>query len=184
MSNKAELARYFIALVPPEPVFSELNQLKAQISEKYQTKAALQSPPHVTLHMPFRFRESKEVEILNTLDKLNFNKALEMDQNGFGAFPPRVLYVNVNLTEELKIFQKEVGVKVRRHLKVVKEEYRGQAFHPHLTLAFRDLRPIHFVQAWNDYKDKEIYFHWKANSFFLMKHSGLAWCLYKEFNLR
>ena len=51
--------RYFIALIPPEPLFTQIHQLKIYCSEAFGSKAALRSPPHLTLHMPFEWTSKK-----------------------------------------------------------------------------------------------------------------------------
>jgi 2'-5' RNA ligase len=55
-----EVSLYFIAIIPPQPVFEETWQLKNHFKEHYQSKASLNSPPHITLHMPFEWKVEKE----------------------------------------------------------------------------------------------------------------------------
>jgi 2'-5' RNA ligase len=55
--------KYFIAIVPPEPIKTELQQLKQNFYNLYNTKGALRSPAHITLHMPFEFKEKEEEKI-------------------------------------------------------------------------------------------------------------------------
>jgi len=57
MIKKNEL--YFIAIVPTSPLSEELLAWKQYFQEHYQSKAALNSPPHITLHMPFEWKEEK-----------------------------------------------------------------------------------------------------------------------------
>lgn len=182
MTSKSKQALYFIALVPPEPICSVVNDLKRSISEKYHSNAALRSPPHITLYMPFRWKEHKEQELFSALSKIHLLSSIEIIHHGFGSFPPRVIYVNVKPSDELNALQKTVDEKMRHHLKVVKENYRGQGYQPHMTIAFRDLKPAQFKIAWNEYEQKEIKLNWEASSFFLLKHSGLEWGLCKEFS--
>ena len=56
------LQKYFIALVPPEPLLSEIQRVKQQIFDDYGTKGALRSPGHITLHMPFSWEEEKKAD--------------------------------------------------------------------------------------------------------------------------
>ncbi|MEM9078853.1 MAG: 2'-5' RNA ligase family protein, partial [Bacteroidota bacterium] len=65
-----ELPLYFIAIIPPDPIFSFALQQKEYIAEYYNSKAALRSPPHITLHMPFRLKESREAPLIQYLDNL------------------------------------------------------------------------------------------------------------------
>ena len=45
---------YFIAIVPPSPIYEEAFEQKVYFKTKYNSKASLNSPPHITLHMPFK----------------------------------------------------------------------------------------------------------------------------------
>lgn len=51
-------ALYFIALVLPSPLYEEVTRLKEYFRDRYNSKAALRSPPHITLHMPFKWKEN------------------------------------------------------------------------------------------------------------------------------
>ena len=54
---------YFIAIIPPEKIRREIEELKKKISVAFNTKRALNSPPHITLIPPFR----TELDNLNSL---------------------------------------------------------------------------------------------------------------------
>ena len=51
VSNK----RFFIALIPPKEVQEEATKIKEHFRDVYNSKAALKSPPHVTLQPPFEW---------------------------------------------------------------------------------------------------------------------------------
>ena len=180
MTGKENKALYFVALVPPEPFFSEVQQIKQDLSATYSTKASLRSPPHITLHMPFNFSESEESRIFSALEKVRFEK-FTIVQNGFGAFAPRVIYVQVESSPQLSDLHKLIMKCIRQELKIVKDTYRNEGFKPHMTVAFRDLRPAMFKEAWQVMKDARISSTWEARSFFLLKHNGQQWGLLKEF---
>ena len=59
-SQKAKQKLYFIAIVPPSPIYDEALEQKEYFKAKYNSKASLNSPPHITLHMPFRWSEKEE----------------------------------------------------------------------------------------------------------------------------
>ena len=61
--------QYFVALIPPSPVFEEALALKEYFKERYHSKAALNSPPHITLHMPFMWNEEKENKLVGKLQE-------------------------------------------------------------------------------------------------------------------
>ena len=94
--KKDKLKLYFIALVPDEPVFTEVMNLKTEIKERFGSKAALRSPPHITLHMPFQWQEEKEAMLISSLNSVGSqSKEFNIDLRGFGSFPPRVIYIHI-----------------------------------------------------------------------------------------
>ena len=57
------MGKYFVGLLPPPAVESQFNTLKQGIATQFQVKYALQAPAHLTLKMPFRYKEAKEREL-------------------------------------------------------------------------------------------------------------------------
>lgn len=51
---------YFLAVIPPEPVFSEVMAFKKEMSERFSSSRALKSPPHITLLPPVQGNEDFE----------------------------------------------------------------------------------------------------------------------------
>ena len=72
---------YFIAIIPGDEVCKEATALKNFMAETYFSKAALSSPPHITLYPPFRKDSSVEKLLDNSLtafvqDKQKFEFSL------------------------------------------------------------------------------------------------------------
>src|SRR6185369_3080743 len=88
---------YFIAIIPPPPIYEQALEFKNHFKERYQSKAALSSPPHVTLHMPFEWKEKKEGELVLKLTSFSKNKNwIALQLQNFACFAPRVIYIHVN----------------------------------------------------------------------------------------
>jgi len=176
---------YFIAVVPPLPEREKLWSLKREFSEKYATKAALRSPPHITLHMPFQFRNDREQILINTLGKV-YQDFPEFDVclNGYGAFPPRVIYADVGANELLHQLQKDTMALMKKAFHIFNANYRERPFRPHLTLAFRDLKKGMFHQAWEEYQEKELTICWRTKSVALLRHNGRQWEILQELDLK
>lgn len=181
MSQKTDERLYFVALVPPENIFREVEEIKKDLSTKYNTKASLRSPPHITLHMPFKFSEGREQAIFDALEKVKMIGPLDLELKDFGSFPPRVLYIRVRPTEALRLLHDRVTETLKKNLHVMKDTPRDKGFTPHMTVAFRDLRPAMFKEAWSVLQSRDIEYRWKAFSFFLLKHNGSNWDIFKEF---
>ena len=55
---------YFIALIPPEPLKDQIQDIKLEVTEKFNSSHSLNAPPHITLLSPFRMDEEQEDQFL------------------------------------------------------------------------------------------------------------------------
>jgi 2'-5' RNA ligase len=175
---------YFVAIVPPSPIYEEAFEQKVYFKTKYNSKASLNSPPHITLHMPFRWVETDEEEIASQLEAFgNANAPVKIDLNGFSSFPPRVIFINVERSVELQNLQKGLERFFKRQLNLFNAKYKDLPFHPHLTLAFRDLKKPFYQKAWEEFEGKDYHASFLADKIALLKHSGSLWEVFREFDL-
>lgn len=175
---------YFLAIVPPSPVYEEAFEHKVYFKTKYNSKASLNSPPHITLHMPFRWIEKNEDELVQHLTEfVERNMPVTIKLNGFSSFPPRVIFMNVEITSELEKLQKNLERYFKRHLNLFNANYKELPFHPHLTLAFRDLKKPNYQKAWEEFVGKNYQATFVADKIALLKHSGAIWEVFREFKL-
>lgn len=184
MSARSEdkLNQYFIALVPPSPVYDEALRLKNYFRDQYNSKASLNSPPHITMHMPFRWREQKENELIDSLKDFCLGRQrFKLDLFNFGAFPPRVIFIDVIVNDELAQLNKDLQRFCRRDLNLFNASYKDQAFHPHLTLAFRDLKKPMFLKAWEEFQERKFSASFSVDKLVLLKHNGKVWDVFREF---
>lgn len=169
-------ALYFIALVLPPPLDEEVIRLKEYFRDRYDSKAALRSPPHITLHMPFKWKENREQELIGALQKFcTGRKGFEVELKNFGCFPPRVIFIDVLRTPELEQLQKDLVKFCRSELNLTNANWRDQPFNPHVTLAFRDLRKDRFAEAWKEFQGREFGAKVQMNTITLLKHNGQQW---------
>lgn len=183
MSLKKSGELYFVALVPPEPILDKVETLKQQLSRDFNTKGALRSPAHITLHMPFSFPETREEEIFEALNQVKLSTNFDVEVSGFGSFPKRVIYIDVFENQELSSLHNIVLRILRKKLNVIKDTPHNRGFVPHMTVAFRDLKPAMFEEAWSSLHDQPISFSWNCESFALLKHNGKNWEILKEFSI-
>lgn len=178
--SKQERKRYFIAIIPPEPLFSEVENVKKELMMNYHTKAALRSPAHITLHMPFLWSEEKESRLEKVLAQTTNYKPFRVELNGFGAFPPRTLYIQPEESEVLYRLQSEITRQTREKLNLFHAQHKN-GFQPHMTIAFRDLKKPDFYKAWEAYEEKSFKEAFDVEGFWLLKHTGKFWIAYKYF---
>lgn len=152
------------------------------MARRFGSKAALKSPPHITLHMPFRYREDREDRLCEVLQQAMIGfEPFEIIHDGFSAFAPRVIYVDVEDSEPLQAFRESVVKTMRHGLKLLNADYKDRPFHPHMTIAFRDLRKAAFYEAWAQYQTKPYAASWQVDQVSLLKHTGKEWCTYRHF---
>ncbi len=173
---------YFIAIIIEGTFGEEVTQIKQQFALKYNSKHALRSPPHITLHMPFKWRTDRIDFLSGKLSDFALSKGpFEVMLDGFGSFSPRVIYIMVKPSAELNQIQHELKMAARQDLKLVNSNYKDKAFHPHVTVAFRDLSKKNYNVAWDEYADLNINHTFLANSISLLKHNGKHWAVYEKF---
>lgn len=189
MPEKKEDRRklYFIGIVPPSPVYEEALKIKQYVYEQYKNKGALKSPPHITLHMPFKWEEQKEEKLISLLSKFVSEsriKPFELRLKNFDCFEPRVIFIAVEKSEPLLVLQQELKRFCKVKLNLFNATFKEHAYHPHLTVAFRDLKKTDFYKAWNEFKDKLFEGNFIVNQFVLLKHNGQVWEKLRSFPLQ
>ncbi|WP_268122633.1 2'-5' RNA ligase family protein [Roseivirga pacifica] len=177
---KSTEARYFLAIIPPSPLAEEVVGVKKLFAEKYNSKAALRSPAHLTLHMPFLWKERNEEKLIQKLEQAVDFESFQLKLNGFGAFPPRTIFIKNEYSEVLMSLEKELTAFTKRELKLLNSTH-NRGFHPHITVAFRDLKPDQFTLAWQAFEHRPFDAEFAVNSFWLLKHDGKVWQAHKEF---
>lgn len=167
---------YFIAVVPPTEIQEEITKLKQEVAEKYESRHALKSPPHITLHMPFKWKDMRYEELVAVMEKLsNDFEPFEVQLKDFDFFEPRVVFVDVVENEKLNQLQKEVVDVFRKQLKLDNANYKNRPFYPHVTIAFRDLKKRMFYEAKKEFEKNEFNFKFRVEKISLLKHDGTKW---------
>lgn len=166
---------YFIAIVPPEPFRNQAWKLKEHFRDRYNSKASLNSPPHITLFPPFKLVK-EEQELVEALKDIaaNFNPFMVSLEN-FGAFPPRVIFIDVLRNPRMDLLQQKIKKIIPEFAQKDPKLNQDRPFHPHMTLAFRDLSKEDFKKAWQEFKEEELSYSWEAESFTLLRHNGNRW---------
>jgi 2'-5' RNA ligase len=91
----------------------------------------------------------------------------------FSAFKPRTIFVAVEQSNELDALKKSSDAFFRQSAYKTKVENRP--FHPHITIATRDLHKKDFAEAWPHFQEREFRETFAADGLSLLKHNGRAW---------
>jgi len=174
---------YFIALILPSPFLGDAQSLKERFRDEYDCKASLNSPPHITLHMPFQWKEKKEEKLLDALGTFSSGKnPFIISFNNFSCFAPKVIYIDITSSESLTSLQKELYRFCKTELNLFNAQYRDLPFHPHVTLAFRDLKKDQFIRAWAEFQEKKFSGDFPIDKITLLKHDGKLWQPFHDFH--
>jgi 2'-5' RNA ligase len=166
---------YFIALVAPEEINRSVLEWKNFMKEHYGCVVALRSPAHITLIPPFWMDENLEKDLENALTEFSKqNGSFEILLKNFSAFKPRVIYISVEPNEKSQKLKTDLQRwLVNKTSFPIKEEDRP--FHPHVSIATRDLHKKTFHEAWNIFEKKKYEASWQATGISLLKHNEKKW---------
>ncbi len=181
MSATTESRRFFLALVPPAALADDIVALQQQFAATYQSRKALNSPPHITLQPPFLWPLAEQSVLVTTLqDFAQARSPVPVELDGFGAFPPRVIFLHPPPTPPLLALQRELQATCTQSLAIAPDP---RPFRPHLTVAFRDLKPAAFRQAWPRFAEREFRAEFLARELTLLCHDGQRWQIARQFSL-
>jgi len=166
---------YFVALVAPEEIDRQILKWKNFFKENYGCTVALKSPAHITLIPPFWMNEGLEKDLIKSIDEFSTAKnKFEITLKDFAAFKPRVIYVDVLKNELLNGLHKSLSDFIYKQNKFpIKKEDRS--FHPHVTLATRDLYKKAFYEAWEIFSVRKYEALWLVKGISLLRHNKKNW---------
>jgi 2'-5' RNA ligase len=176
------MSRFFIALLPPQHIQNHANQIKRYFATQYASYGAQKSPPHVTLQPPFEWLDT-EVNLLEASLQTFATRqnSIPVTLNGYGAFAPRVIYINVVKTPALLTLQADLMADLASNLGIVDKVSQTRPFTPHMTVAFRDLTKQSFHAAWPEFANRQLDFEFIADKLTLLNHDGSRWNIKSEF---
>ena len=142
---------FYIAAICPEQINEKVLACKKWLKERFGAIHALKSPAHITLVPPFWWEDMKVDLLISCFHGFSKHRSVNITMNGISSFSNRTLFIDIKPNAELEV------------LKVSLEEYFSSCtsllierdlrpFHPHITLATRDLRPANFRVAFDHFK--------------------------------
>jgi len=176
---------YLIAVIPPEPIYFYVRENQQLIAGKYLAKEALKPPPHITLIPPFKINRGKENELLHFMDSFgSTHSSFDLSIDGFDSFGVGVIYAALERNESLKKMQKDLTKSFYKNFTIIEGKGPNYRFHPHITVAYRDLTPQMYSLAWEEYSQKIYRCQWGLNSICLLRHNYNEWEIIKRVELK
>lgn len=170
-----------IAILPPEPIYSEVQEFKERFADAYQSKEALKRPAHITVIAPFTYSQEDEPKLINFLTKfLKKYSPFELSFDGFGTFEKRVIFVQPEKNKRLKILFKDITKAFNKEFKVREGNGSSLPYAPHMTVGYKDLKPAMYDLAWQEFSSKIYRRKYMLGEFYLMRHTGQKWVIVSE----
>jgi 2'-5' RNA ligase len=165
---------YFLAIVLPGELNKKVQKWKELIHEKYGCSVGLRSPAHITLLPPFWMDEEKQQQLITDVDAISSPvQPFTICINNFSAFKPRTIFADVIINEELRSLKAAVDAFFSKTDYKIKTDTRP--FHPHITIATRDLHKKDFHDAWPMFESKKFKAVWEANGLSVLRHNRACW---------
>ena len=174
--KRVDYNRYLIAVVPPEKVCEKIEKIKYHFRDNYNSRASLHAPPHVTLHMPFEWKDKKEDALCDALKKFFLTQSqFDLELLNFSSFPPKTIFVDVVTSQMLNMLEERLHDFCKKELNLFNARYKDLPFHPHITVAFRDLSKTTFAEAWTDFRSRTFSDKFTVSKISLLKHNTKVW---------
>ncbi len=165
---------YYIAIVLPHHLNEKVLKSKQYMLEQYNCTVGLKSPAHITIIPPFWMEPEKENSLIDDIDLLsNPISAFCIQTANFSAFKPRTIFIAVKENEHLKNVKEIADAYFIHKDYKIKEENRP--FHPHITIATRDLFKKDFAEAWSYFENKEFLAQCQVEGLSLLRHNKKNW---------
>ena len=176
----SNLELYYIAIVVPEPLQSEITAFKTDIHQRFGAKSALKSPAHITLFPPFRWESTDENALKMALNEFSleyFQKRglLSIKLKNFGFFRKSTVFIQPESNENLNLMRLELLNYLSKHINLRDEKDAARPYHPHITLVNRDISEADFEIIWDEYANRTFSGQFVVDGIALLKKGELKW---------
>ena len=180
--NGLALNLKLIAILLPQPISAHVKSEQQFLADHFGPRHALRTPPHITLIPPLEVNDEDIKKIVSIGKEIaTQTQCFKLELNGYGAFKPRVVFIklieNIMLNNLYQLWRKNIEQQAPHLL----ERYPDRSYHPHLTLAHRDVTPQQFDNIWKWYKVKSFESVIEITGCWMLKHSSSGWAKEQEF---
>jgi 2'-5' RNA ligase len=178
---------YFLAIVLPEELQKRIVAIEEYIAEKYNSHKSLRIIPHITLKAPFTIDSGKHEMVRDWFGNLVVQvKPFAIDLKDYGSFANKnhpVIFINPMPNKDLSSLQSGIIDQFATNFPEIGIMSHERYFHPHVTVAYRDLTPEQFLKAWEDFQKRGFLATFPVSDFHLLQHNGAKWITIDTFRL-
>jgi 2'-5' RNA ligase len=173
---------YFLAIIPPTPVYERVHELKLIFAREYHSSHALNSPPHITVIPPFKIPHVSLTILAKFFhENMVFFQPYIVMLDGFGCFQPRVIYIKPQISP---LFTEARNQLLSRFYELFPQSRQDtRPFLPHMTVAFKDLIPTMFSKAWPVVSRMDFSAFFRIDELVLLKYESGKWVVFQRFPL-
>ncbi|RMG79873.1 MAG: 2'-5' RNA ligase family protein, partial [Bacteroidetes bacterium] len=133
----------------------------------------------ITLQAPFRFSLKKIKTLKTTLADFARHRApFEVRLRGWDHFADRVIFIDVEPNEYMSDLQYSLTTLLHEKFAIPKDR---RPWHPHMTVAFKDLLPARFPRAWAYFSDISFARDFVPAGLTLLLHRDGRWHVFDTF---
>ncbi|MBX2905614.1 MAG: 2'-5' RNA ligase family protein [Taibaiella sp.] len=175
---------YMFAIMPPANLAERIDCERHYFAEKYNSRAALKPPVHITVFPPFWDTDDLPERVKGLHEWAKTRVPVDIELRNFDWFDNRrspVLYIYVARSRELADLHAAFIVQLKNMLPEVElmNEYK-----PHFTIGYRDIPEELLPQIREEYATRPFEGTFKASSIFLWEHDGSRWNVIGEYCFR
>lgn len=175
---------YFVALVPQDPLFAAIEELKKDIFLHYGEEHALSAPAHLTLMPPFSFEEERIKQVYKALQEIAAAyRPFTILLRGFKFFEPRVMFVHVLQNRSLRYLEPIVWKKLTADFPAVEWKVHTR-FHPHIAVASKMHQEATFFRMQKDFATKPFHGTFPVNDMAILRWEEDHWRVIKRIPLQ
>ncbi|HCN84679.1 MAG TPA: hypothetical protein DIT07_13830 [Sphingobacteriaceae bacterium] len=175
---------YLIAILPPQQLSEQIDEIRKECAERHNVKAALKAPAHITLFRPFFLEPKRENWLIKLLLPATNQVPFEQELENFDSFNMHVVFIRAIKNASVTSLHRSISAIINRN-KIDPKEVKGNTlFRPHITIAYRDIPPEVFPVMWEEYKNRKFKRDFIVESFSLLKHDCKQWNVFREFYLK
>lgn len=175
---------FFIGILPPKDLQREVTEYKKYIADTWGPLHAFKSPPHLTVHPPFAWPERRLPPLMRSLQAFAAAHAsFPVQLKDFGAFPLRVVFINVVENPALKVLFQDLIAHLETSLGF-SDQRNHHPFHPHMTIAHRDVEENMFPSIWRHFNAQTYDRTFQADAISLLESVNGRWIEREVFALK
>ncbi|WP_316830128.1 2'-5' RNA ligase family protein [Pedobacter aquatilis] len=171
---------FLVCLIPPLSIAEDIDEIRNNISEKYNVFESLKRPAHITLYNPVKISSlANEAKFFKALEDASYSDAFHQVLKNFNAFEPHTVYIDVEQNDGIMKLQSQIKSALKPLNLIPAKDI--MKFTPHLTIAFKDVKLPVYQSIMKEYGAKNFKRTFNVNSFSVYKHTDKRWRPYRDF---